>query len=423
MLSPEENVVLTQVEPGTPLNELFRRFWLPVLLADELPQPGSPPVRVRVLGEDLVAFRDTEDRIGFLDRRCPHRLANLFWGRNESGGLRCAYHGWLFDVTGVCIDIPNAPEGASYREKVQAFAAYPGVEAGGLVWVYMGPPGAAAQLPELEFTRVPAERRFIRKMILPGNYLQIMEGDVDSSHLSFLHSAGIPDRAGMLAGASSPYMKSDRAPRWTVSETPYGIRLAARRNAEADSYYWRVNQWLIPAYTMIAARWDDAIHINIRVPQDDQHTIYFRLWWHPDRPFSEGEREEMETGGVLMPEIEPGTFQTVERMENDYLIDREKQRSGASFTGIKSVSAQDFAMQEDQGGLIADRSLEHLVSSDTAIIAIRHRLLGAVNALQEGREPPETGDGSLYRVRSLDMVLPRDVPVEVGGARYMIAKV
>jgi phenylpropionate dioxygenase-like ring-hydroxylating dioxygenase large terminal subunit len=424
MLSTEDNSLLTRVSKGTAMNNLFRRFWLPVLLAAELPTPDCPPVRVRVLDEELVAFRDTNGRVGLLDQRCPHRHANLFWGRNEDGGLRCVYHGWKFDVTGRCVDIPNAIEGESFKEKIHAFAAYPAVDNGGLIWAYLGPPELEPQLPHFDFAHVADNQRFVRKMLLPGNYLQIMEGDVDSSHVSFLHHAGVAPKGVMkIAGAASPYMVLNRQPHWEIENTDYGVRLAARRDAEPDTYYWRVNQWCMPSYAIIAAEAEALIHINIRVPVSDTETMYFRLWWHPERPLTELEVDELESGGVIMPDMIPGTFLTAENMRNDYLIDRSKQGSGASYTGIKSISAQDFAVQEDQGGPIMDRSLEHLVSSDAAIIAVRKRLLDATKALADGVEPPEAADGDLYRVRSLDTILPRDVPLAVGGRDLMTARV
>jgi phthalate 4,5-dioxygenase oxygenase subunit len=427
LLSAQENALLTQVGPGTPMNALFRRFWLPVLLADELPEPACPPVRVKVLGEELVAFRDETGRVGFLDKRCPHRHASLFWGRVEDGGLRCAYHGWLFDVHGACLDVPNAPEGATFRDKVTALAAYPGADFGGLVWVYMGPAHLRPALPLLECANVPDAQRFVRKMELPGNYLQVMEGDVDSSHVSFLHvpprpPAGPPSRALALAGAGRPWMGTDRHPRWFVEDSPAGVRLAARRDAGPDDYYWRVSQWLMPGHTIVAPQYDAPIHINMRVPMDDEHTLYFRCWWHPTRPFTPQERDEMETGGVLMPELIPGTFLTAENQGNDYLIDRTLQRSGASATGIRSISAQDFAVQEDQGGLVMDRTHERLVSSDAAIIAVRKRLLDAVRALEAGTEPPEAAEGERYQVRSADVVLPRATGLEEGAGYLLRAR-
>ena len=422
MLTQEDNELLTRVGPGTEMNALFRRFWLPALLAEEIPERDSPPVRVTLLGEELVAFKDTQGRIGFLDKRCPHRLANLFWGRNEEGGLRCIYHGWKYDVEGNCVDIPNDAGGEGFRARIKTFAAYPGIVRGGLVWVYMGPKELSPEPPELEWTHVPDSHRYVRKMLLPSNYLQSLEGDIDSSHVSFLH--GMRDygpASDTLTGIANPLMYRDRRPQWTIKDTEYGVMLAARRDADDDSYYWRVNQWLMPAYTIIAGKRDAALHCNIRVPVDDEHAIFFRLWWHSDRPLSELELDDLQHAGIMMPEITPGTFQPVENKGNDYLIDRDKQRT-ESFTGIKSVPGQDFAVQDDQGGPRMDRGLEHLVSADQAIVQVRRRLLRALTDLREGQEPAEAHDGARYRVRSLDMVLPKDVAIEEGGREYMTTR-
>src|ERR687886_715559 len=187
MLSREENERITRVGPGTPMGNLMRRYWMPACLAEELPEPDCPPVRVRLLGEDLVAFRDTQDRIGVLDEYCPHRLASLFLGRNEQCGLRCVYHGWKFDVDGRCVDMPNEPPESNFKDRVRA-TAYPCRERGGVVWVYMGPPERMGEQPDLEWSLVPADQRFLSKRLQQSNYLQAIEGGIDSSHISFLHS-------------------------------------------------------------------------------------------------------------------------------------------------------------------------------------------------------------------------------------------
>lgn len=425
MLTVEENQLMTRTGQGTPMGDLFRRFWLPALLAEELPAPDCTPVRATILGEKLVAFKDSRGRIGFLDQRCPHRLSNLFFGRNEQGGLRCIYHGWKLDVEGNCLDVPNAPEGESYRHKVKAFAAYPALERGGIIWVYMGPRDLAPEFPEMEWTRAPSDHRYISKMFIGGNYLQTAEGDIDSSHVGFLHSRLSSETIGSnatIGGAPRPQLTRDRAPVWTITDTDYGVMLAARRDAGEDEHYWRVNQWLMPAYTMIASQVGQSLQCNIRVPMDDEHTLYFRLRWHPDRPLTDAEVNEYKHGGVLFPELLPGTFLTKENVSNDYLIDRAAQRT-VSFAGIKSIPAQDFAVQEDMGGPIMDRSLEHLVSADQAIIRVRRRLLDAARQLQEGSEPPEAHNGEAYRVRSLDIILPASTPFEEGAREHLMSHV
>src|SRR3569833_735334 len=175
MLSQADNELLTRVGPGTPLGELFRRFWLPVLLPSELPQPDSDPIRVRILGEDLVAFRDSNSKVGFIQNNCPHRGASLFFGRNEEAGLRCVYHDWKFDVTGTCVDMPNEPAESDFKDKVTV-TAYPCEEAGGVVWVYMGPPEKKPMLPCLEWMFVPPEQRVVSRYIQENNWVQGLEG-------------------------------------------------------------------------------------------------------------------------------------------------------------------------------------------------------------------------------------------------------
>lgn len=426
MLSIEDNKLMTETDTGTPMGELFRRFWLPALMADELPSPDCAPVRLTILGERLIGFKDTSGRIGFLDQRCPHRHSNLFYGRNENNGLRCVYHGWKFDVDGNCTDIPNSPEGETYKDKIQAFSAYPATERGGLIWIYMGPKQSTPDFPEMEWARVPDSHRYISKMLIDGNYLQTAEGDIDSSHVGFLHSrlntATIGSNSIQLGGVPRPQLTEDRAPTWTITDTEYGVMLAAHRDTSEGENYWRVNQWLMPSYTMIASQVGQTLQCNVRVPIDDEHTLYFRVKWHPDRPLTDTELNEYRNGGVIFPEIIPGTYLPIENASNDYLIDRAAQKM-STYTGIKSIPAQDFAVQSDMGGPIMDRSQEHLVSSDQAIIRVRKRLLDAARELLEGNEPVEAKNGQAYRVRSLDIVLPAKTTFEEGATEHLASKV
>jgi phthalate 4,5-dioxygenase oxygenase subunit len=411
MLSQADNELLVRTGPGTAMGELFRRFWAPVMLETELGGPDSAPVRVHVLGEKLVAFRDSTGEIGLLAAYCPHRRANLFWGRNEGRGLRCIYHGWKFDVSGQCFDMPNCPEGDTLKERVRT-TSYPTLVRGGIVWAYMGPPDRLPEFPHIEAFHTPPANRFIQKVILRGNYLQLQEGDIDSSHVSFLHSAL---NNGPLPGSrTNPNTFQDKMPRWFPQDMPYGMMLSAQRNAGPDHYQWRVNQYLMPYCTLIAAPPGLPVLAQVRVPIDDENAILYRTFAHADRPLTEQELETLR-GGVLFPEMIPGTFFAKETMENDYLVDREMQ-STQTFSGIKSILAQDLAVTQDQGGgWIADRSREYLVSSDRAIILMRKRLLGAAKALQEGIEPPEARNAKAYCVRPGDFMLPRDVAVTEGG--------
>ncbi|MEX2490218.1 MAG: Rieske 2Fe-2S domain-containing protein [Nitrospirales bacterium] len=426
MLSTEENDLITRVGPGTPMGELARRFWVPILLAEELSSPDCPPVRVDILGEQLIAFKDSAGKIGLMERWCPHRLSDLFYGRNEDNGLRCVYHGWKFDVEGTCLDVPNAPEGATYKDKIHA-RAYKAQERGGLIWAYLGPQDKVPAFSEMEWTRVPDSHRYVSKMFLDCNYLQTLEADIDSSHISFLHSLvqseyGVGIVSGDINGQPRPFAARDKTPVWTVKDTEYGVMLCARRDA-GENYYWRVNQWMMPFYTMIAGQPDASLLCQVKIPVDDERSVAFRVRWHPDRPLTPEELYEYKERGVLFPKIIPGTYQTEESYSNDYLIDRAQQRN-YSFTGIKSIPAQDFAVTEVQGGSRrTDRAREHLVSSDTAIIQVRKRLIKSCRELQEGIEPPEAHDGEAYRVRSLDIVLPKDTLLEEGGKPYLVSKV
>jgi phthalate 4,5-dioxygenase oxygenase subunit len=417
MLSQAENELLTQVGPGSPMGELFRRFWTPVMLASELPAADGAPVRVNVLGEKLVAFRNTSGQVGLLDAYCPHRRANLFWGRNEADGLRCVYHGWKFDAAGQCVDMPNCPEGVTLKERVRT-RAYPTLERGGLVFAYFGPAERQPAFPDIELFGSTPERRHATKIVARGNWLQLQEGDIDSSHVAFLHSR--IDNQPLEGSRSTPNTFLDKSPRWFIAETDYGLMLSAQREAGPERFQWRVNQYLMPYVTLIASVPGQPVLAQIRVPIDDETSMLIRYFAHPERALSEAERA-MYDGGVTVPELIPGTFETVENASNDYRIDRDLQRT-ATFTGIRSIVAQDLAVAQDQGGgPRLDRSQEYLVSSDRAIIALRKRLLTAVKALQNGVEPPEARNGRAYGVRPGDFMLPRDIAVAEGAKDILVA--
>jgi phthalate 4,5-dioxygenase oxygenase subunit len=244
-----------------------------------------------------------------------------------------------------------------------------------------------------------------------------MEGDNDSSHVSFLHSK--LDTTAVEGSLSRPDMFEDTMPRWFTDDTPYGVALSAQRNAGPDKYQWRVTQWLMPFCTLIAAPRGERMLANVRIPIDDERSLLFRVFYAPDRALTADELSMVE-GGVISAEMIPGTFETAENLENDYRIDRDLQRN-VTFTGIRSIVAQDMAVAEDQGGSIADRSREYLVSSDRAIIAIRKRFLTSVKALQAGTEPPEATNPAAYGVRAVDFYLPRDVDMATGAKELLQA--
>jgi phthalate 4,5-dioxygenase oxygenase subunit len=425
MLSQRDNELLCRVGPGTAMGDLFRRFWLPVLLSEELPAPDGPPVRVRVLGQDLICYRDSSGRLGLLGAHCPHRGASLFFARNEEGGLRCVYHGWKFDASGACVDMPNEPAAWAFTDRVQ-HTAYPTFEAGRMVWAYLGPPAAQPPAPPLEFTRVPDDHVYVTKYPLECNVVQGMEAELDSSHVSFLHStlgpAAAPDFNGVLGQSRRELVFQDSHPRFTVVDTEYGLLIGASRSVgdDQDSLYWRLTQWLMPCFTMVPGDPQGTLLCQIRIPIDDEHHWLFRLRWNAFSSLSENELATYRRGAGYYATQLPGSYQTLANKRNDYLIDRHKQRT-VNYSGMESVPVEDTAMVESMGAIF-DRSTEHLGSSDLAIIATRRRLLNAARDLAHGLEPYPAAHPEAYRVRSAAKVLPRDVPFQDGAAEALLSR-
>lgn len=417
MLTKEENELLTRTGPGTPMGELIRRFWTPALLSEELPGPDCPPVRVTLLGEKLIAFRDSLGRVGLVERYCSHRGADLFWGRNEELGIRCVYHGWKFNVEGECVDVPNAVVPQAFKDKCK-LRAYQTHEGGGMIWAYMGPREHLPPLPHFEFLNVPSSHYYVTKFRAEGNWLQSQEGECDSGHVSFLHRYVNAD--GVSAGSTGGTTYASQFPlvNWAVEDTDYGLMMAAQRDLGDGRAHWRANLLLMPHTIPIATVRGVTMTCHIRVPIDDESSWLYRPRWHPSRPLTSAELALFQHGGEDYPEMIPGTYISKENQQNDYLIDRALQRN-FSYTGIKSLAAQDMAVQSDQAGVVADRTLEHLVSSDQAVIMMRQKLLKAVRDLQAGREPPEAHRPDKYNVRALDLVISKDSDWRVEMARAM----
>ena len=405
MLSAEDNALLTATARGTPMGDLLRRFWTPFLLSSELPNPDCPPSRARLMGEDLVAFRDTSGRVGLLAERCPHRRASLFFGRNEEHGLRCVYHGWKFDVDGNCVDMPSEPETSAYKTKIRQ-TAYPAMEAGGVVWAYLGPRDETPATPNFPWLRLPPDHVHVTKRLERVNWVQALEGGLDSAHSNFLHATvdsfrRTPEwleRARASDDLRARYHALDRSPAFLPEETAYGLRIGARRDAGAGQSYWRFTHWMTPYYNLFK---EGAPKPGVNsqgiawTPIDDYACWTLVVTWNEHRPLSGADVEAADD--FAGPAI-PGTFAPVRDAGNDYLIDRELQRM-STFTGIAGTQAQDMAVQESMGAVTA-RNEEHLGSSDAAIIAMRRILLRHARALADGAAAPlPARDGSVYRVR------------------------
>jgi phenylpropionate dioxygenase-like ring-hydroxylating dioxygenase large terminal subunit len=391
--------MLTQTGPGTPMGQLLRRYWIPALLCEELPEPDCPPVRVKLLSERLIAFRDTQGRVGLLDEFCAHRRASLWFARNEENGLRCTYHGWKYNVSGQCVDVPSEPE-SGFCRKVR-LKSYPCVERGGAVWAYMGPVELKPPFPEFEWALVPQSHRFVSKRFQECNYLQAMEGGIDSSHISSLHSGEMQTDV-LHKGTKGAHYQKDARPKFEVAESPGGLLIGARRNAEAGNYYWRITQWIMPWYTMIPPYGDHALHGHAWVPIDDGTCWAWSMSHHPTRPLNELEWQAIRSGQSIYAELIPGTYRPAANKSNDYLIDREGQKTGRYYSGVKGISMQDASIQESMGP-ITDRTLEYLAPTDIAIVKARRRLLDAALSLQKGAQPPGL-EPETHRVRSASFV-------------------
>jgi phthalate 4,5-dioxygenase oxygenase subunit len=411
-ISPEQNALLTETGHGTLMGDLFRRYWIPALMAEELPEPDCPPVRAQLMGERLVAFRDSAGRIGLVDEFCAHRGVSLWFGRNEEGGLRCAYHGWKYDVTGQCVDLPSEPVSTGMCRRIK-LKAYPCLERGGVVWTYMGPPELQPEPPALEWVLVPAERRFISKRLQDCNYLQAMEGGIDSSHVSFLHSGALKRDPLFVGSKGNDYNERDRMPIFDIVPFEGGLLIGARRNAGEDKYYWRITPWIAPFYTLIPPRGGHPISGHAWVPIDDQRCWAWSISYHPRRALSAPELAAMRGGHGIHVKYLPGTFIPLANKGNDYLMDRAAQKAGLSFSGVEGIGMQDASLQESMGP-IADRTREHLVSTDNGIIMTRNALLEAAKASRAGKPIPALA-ASAQRVRSCAIELPRGVPFKDGA--------
>jgi phthalate 4,5-dioxygenase len=397
MLSHKENEMLTRVGPGTSMGALMRRYWIPAAFSHQIAQPDCPPVRVRLMGENLVLFRDTGGRIGLIDERCPHRTASMFFGRNEESGLRCVYHGLKFDVDGNCVDVPCVPQSSDVQKRnILArlnIKSYPCVERGDVVWTYMGPGEHKPAFPDLEWTSLPKSQRFATRHIQECNWLQGLEGGFDPTHLSFLHRGDSEANRRIVVTL------------YEVMPTDFGFVVGTGRDPGNGSILWNVNVMLMPFHKIISSV-PHAAHVW--APIDDENTMLYSIDFHPDRALSETDLARSKEWRGIHTENISGTDHAIRNKHNDYLIDRAQQASGASYTGMQGLGTQDCAIQESMGP-IADRSAEHLLACDAAIVKIRRLLLQTLNDHAAGNPLPGMRPES-YRVRSTRYEAPSGAP-------------
>ena len=411
-----DSIDLTRVGPGTVMGNFMRQYWLPAAKSSELQRDGAP-MRLMLLGEKLIAFRDTQGRVGAMDHRCPHRCASLFLGRNEEDGIRCIYHGWKFDVDGNCVDMPSVPAGQDFKDKVKA-RAFKVAERNGLIWVYMGPRSEAPPLPMVEATLLGEGNVSISFMQRRCNWMQALEGDIDTSHFGFLH-VGHLDPDNVPTGHPLEHTASERAPEYHVRDAPWGTSYGAYRSVRPNTTYWRFANYMFPFWTQTPqGEFPRNIQARAWVPLDDEHTMM--IFWKQNSGQA-GTNAPLKDGKPLggtrpAPDWEPvstewlGRYRTVANESNDWLVDREAQRSNRIYSGIDHVALQDQAVTESMGG-ITDHAFEHLGPGDLMIARTRRRALQAARAFAGGAPAPLVDQPEIYMgARSGYFELPSSVP-------------
>jgi phthalate 4,5-dioxygenase oxygenase subunit len=430
MLSREDNEALVRVGPGTAMGALMRLFWIPFYAANELARDGEPR-RVRLLGEDLVAWRDSDGRPSLVANACPHRGAPMLYGRNEECGLRCVYHGWKFDVAGGVVDMPTEPERSRLKEKVR-LKAYACRERGGVLWTYMGPDqDELPPLPEIEWNLVPDENVHVSFRVQECNWLQALEGEIDSAHAPILH--GRIDGKGAI---NQWVAGRDLRPIFECMQQPFGMSIASRRKVDEQTQYWRVNQYMLPFWTLVPPQSKfPELSGHAWVPMDDEHTLCLMFSYTPAQPFYARTHELMEEGHhgretghasrhcyAPKPPSEPyGQYWTKFNPRDNYLFNYEAQQT-SWFSGLPGLWVQDAACQSGVAP-IYDRTQENLGVSDTGIAMTRRFLLESLAAYRDrnirpqGAAQPET-----FMVRAMSLTLPTGTSWAEAGAAFMQAR-
>jgi len=413
----EENEWLTKVGPGTLMGNLFRQYWIPVVPMEHLDEPGGRPLRLKFLGEDLVLFRTRNGKVGLIGAYCSHRLGPLFFGRVEDDGIRCPYHGWKFAPGGKCVEMPNVPAEQQFMDEIR-HPGYSCTEHGGIIWTYMGPAKELPALPDLEYLRVPDEDRNYRLFYQQCNYLQVMEGGIDPTHVMWLHSPydlsdeeiaeqqPAQQQVANTLGARTP-MEIE------IADTPGGFTYGAKRPVGNDKNLWRVNQFIMPFYTMPPG--GDQKQARAYIPVDDESCVKWQVKWYPTHSIKESTKEKLrspfdeEAYDPPTNSVPFGHIRTKAKKSNDYLINWETHKLRRM--GISGVNLQDVCVTENEGPTpILDRTKENLCSGDLSIIKARIMLLEAARALRErGVVPPGVRDPNIYRVRGTSTIVPDDI--------------
>jgi phthalate 4,5-dioxygenase len=409
MLSHEENELLCRVEGDAAMGQLMRRHWIPGCLSEEVAEPDGTPVRLRLLGEDLVVFRDTAGRLGVVDEHCPHRRASLALGRNEERGLRCLYHGWKIDVEGNVVDRPTEPRDRTEVRKV-VHKAYPCREGGGFVWVWMGPPGEMREYEPPAWAPSPSTRISIVKIHVGCNWAQVLEGAIDSAHSSSLHSTDMVPASVESAGASEKEWlrpSTDKAPRLQVQRTDFGFRYVAIRRPIKDTTthdYLRITLFVAPFTVLIPP--NDRYNLSIlNIPMDDTNTMFYFIAWSNNEGIAQDDWRKFCAAQVGV-DLD-ANYRRIRTRENGYLQDRKAMKVG-SHTGIHGIPNQDIAMWETMGAIV-DRSRERLGASDIAIVQFRRIMVDAARTLGDGGRAIGTSPKRIphAKLKSFEGIVPK----------------
>jgi phthalate 4,5-dioxygenase len=397
----EENELLSRVGPATPMGNFMRRFWVPVMPAEGL-AAGGDPERVRLLGQDFVAFRADDGRVGFFDEGCPHRGVSLSLARNEDCALTCIFHGWKIDVSGKVVDVPAEPP-----ERREAFAArikvnhYPTVERAGILWVWLGE-GTPAPFPNYNWIDLPQSHIRFGIGKIKANWLNGLEGQLDSAHVGILHQDWATKDKSKLGARNIDYATLDLAPRFEFEEQPYGFREAAVRNMPDGQHYVRVREFVMPWYSYIpqGGGREGVQLLTISVPVDDETSIQWDVRYNLVRPLTDSNFPNQTEVRDMMPVLGGA--------ENRYGQNRAEVKAG-KWTGFPVLRYEDYAVAMAQG-VIADRAKEFLASSDIVIVRARRALANAAKAHAGGKDGPEfNADIDWGLIRSFAEIIPKDV--------------
>jgi phthalate 4,5-dioxygenase len=396
MLSKEENDRLTRVGPGTPMGETMRRYWIPALLSWELPEPDGEPVRVSLLGEELLAFRTTDGEIGMIEEFCPHRGVSLWLGRNEDNGIRCVFHGWKFDRNGQCVEQMNEPQPFCHKIKI---TSYPTIEFGGVVWTYMGPRDRQPAPPQFDWTNYQEPHMTVSKVIQECNWLQALEGGIDTSHFTIMHRALKKNPLQPGVGVDDPGLKGG-APTLEVDVTDYGYAYYGIRPMPDGREYVRGYHFIMP-FTQLRPPGPNKkqVHGHFWVPMDDENCMVWNFYYSYEGEDMTTRVSNGQSGNAYGNQVDPKTFRSIRNRSNNWMIDRKMQKT-ETFTGIEGINQQDRAVQESMKPIV-DRTREHLGPADKAIIATRRLLFKAIESVEKGDDPQGVSP-SYYELRAAE---------------------